>query len=320
MCAVIVCGCLLLSAVPRATAEVDVGVGDHWTYVYSVDEEGMILDGDMKMEIIGQDSFGGDEVFVIEISGSGEMSGEIEDLLDLSGEFSLTGIEKRLTSNYSFAWSEMMFTITAEVPGLTMTMEMGTRMTADPVMDDYIGDDPLEGGTEVVSNSTVSVEQWFSFLTTNDTEEEELRIMTVMTVADATQTVTVPAGTFECWKVTMESRIYYGVVVYDSEYTTLYYSEKVKNYVRMEGDAVFGGLFSSVELESYSGGDGGVASFLSDNWWLLVLIVVVVVVVVLLLLVTRRGRKSPTPAPPQQPGYQYQAPPPSSPPPSGPSG
>lgn len=319
VCAMVVCSCLVLSAVPGAAAELDISVGDYWTYVYSLDAEGMILDGDMKMKVTEKDSFAGDEVFVIEISGSGEMSGEIEDLLDLGGEFTLSGTEMRLTSNYSFAWSILVFSITAETPFLTMTIQMGIEATANPVQDDYIGDDPLEGGTEVISNSTISTEQWFNALLTNESYSDEVSVTTLMTVADATQTVVVPAGSFECWKITMEVRTYYGAMLYDSAYSTLYYSEKVNNYVKMEGDAVYGGMFSSLELKSYSA-DAGAASFLSDYWWVLVLVVVVIVVVVLLLIVVKRGGRTPTPVPGQQPGYQYQAPPPVTPPPQGPPG
>ena len=326
LCALLACSCLAIAAVPKAAADLDIGVGDWWNYVYEVEEEGMTLDGDMKMKVKEKDSSGGTEVFEIEITGSGEMTMGLEGFFERSGDFSLSGTEKRLTSNYSFVSSTMAFTMTVEILGIPTTFEMGMETLATPSQDDYIGDDVLEGGAVVVSNCTISTEQWMEVGgEAEDPTEDEYETSTTMTVAAATQTVTVPAGTFECWKITVETKMYQGPFMYDTATSTVYYSEEVKNYVRMEGEGVYGGMFSMLELESYAGGGGGVASFLSDYWWVLALIVAVIVVVVLLVIVGRKGRRAPTSMPPpQQPAYQYQAPPgsppPSSPPPSGPSG
>lgn len=322
LCAMLACSCLAIASVPAAAADMEIEVGDWWNYVYDVMEEGLSLDGDMKMKVKEKDSSGGVEVLEVEITGSGEMSIGIEDIFQFTGDFSLSGTEKRLASNYSFVSSTMAFTMTEEILGVPVTFEMGMETLATPSQDDYIGDDVLEGGAVVVSNCTISTEQWMEVGGEGvEPTEDEYVTSTTMTVAAATQTVTVPAGTFECWKVTVETKMYQGPYMYDTATSTVYYSEEVKNYVRMEGEGVYGGMFSSLELESYSSGGGGPLSFLSDNWWLLVLIVVVVVVVVLLVIVGRKGRRAPTAVPPpQQPAYQYQAPPPGSPPPSGPSG
>jgi len=316
------CSCLAIAAVPTATADLDIEVGDWWKYVYDIEEEDlMTLNGDMKMKVKEKDSSGGVEVFEIEITGSGEMAIGLEDLFQLSGDFSLSGTEKRLASNYSFVSSTMAFTMTVSVLGIPTTVEMGMETGATPSQDDYIGDDVLEGGAVVVSNCTINTEQWMEVGGEGlEPEEDEYQTSTTMTVAAATQTVTVPAGTFECWKVTVETKMYQGPFMYDTVTSTVYYSEEVKNYVRMEGDGIYGGMFPLLELKSYGGGEGGLASFLADYWWVLALIVAVIVVVVLLVIVGRKGRRAPTTVPPpQQPAYQYQAPP-SAPPAQGPTG
>ena len=88
----------LLPVAKHAAAAVDVEVGDYWNYEADTDVEGMSLSGTMKMKVTGTEGSGASEVFVIAVSGSGEVSGStggytVSGSADYSGEIKRLKIE-----------------------------------------------------------------------------------------------------------------------------------------------------------------------------------------------------------------------------------
>ena len=118
-----------------------------------------------------------------------------------------------------------------------------------------------------------------------------------MTVIEVNVSVEVPAGTFDCCKVKVESDTD-GFVVTEH----WYYSEEVGFYVKMGASSL--GAIGDLELEDYSGKDKGVIGlFTGDNLWITILIIVVVVIVVVVAVGMRSRRgKMPTPMVPLRPG------------------
>ena len=303
----------LLPVAKHAAAAVDVEVGDYWNYEADTDVEGMSLSGTMKMKVTGTEGSGASEVFVIAVSGSGEVSGSTGGFT-VSGSADYSGEIKRLKSNFSLVSSDLDMVISVKASGLNMEMTMGILQTYDPALDDYIGDNnPGHGGT-IVSRSTVTTTttmkieiSGFPAQTESDTSNDSA-VQTIQ-LAASNESVTVPAGTFDCYKYTCDLEL--GGM---SETLTYYYSDKVGNYVKQEGAAEVMGGFGNGELKSYSYGgnsSGGTSSLFSGtNLLIIIVIIVAILVVVSLVLMMRKRGKAIAPMPMQMPPPEMGAPPP----------
>ena len=300
----------LLPVANHAAAAVDVEVGDYWSYEAGVDVEGLSMSGTIKMKVTGTEGSGTSEVFVIAVSGSGEVSGSAAGYTT-SGSVDYSGEVKRLKSNFSLVSSDLDMEISVSASGQTMTMTLGMLQTYNPALDDYIGDNnPGHGGT-IVSRSTVTTTTTMKIeipglpaQTESDTSNSS--VVQTIQLAASNESVTVPAGTFDCYKYTCDFEL--GGM---SEPLTYYYSDKVGNFVKQEGAAeVMGGLGNG-ELKSYShGGEGtgGISSLFSGTNLLIIIVIIVAILVVisLVLLMKKRGKAV---APMQMP-MQMQMPPP----------
>jgi len=309
-----------LSPVAKDAAAADgVEVGDYWKYEAGADVEGMSLSGTIKMKVTGTEGSGASEVFVVALSGSGDVSGDLEGTT-VSGSVDYSGEIKRLKSDFSLVSSDLDMVISVKAVGQTMKMTMGILQTYDPALDDYIGDNnPGHGGT-IVCNSTVTTTttmkievSGFPVETESDTSTDSA-VQTIQ-IAASNESVTVPAGTFDCYKYTYELEL--GGV---SETMTYYYSDKVGNYVKEEGATEVMGGFGNGELKSYSyGGEGtgGTLSLFSGTNLLIIIVIIVAILVVvsLVLMMRKRGKAAaPMPMPMQMPPPEMGAPPPPPPP------
>ncbi|MGB2825767.1 MAG: hypothetical protein WBC49_03925 [Thermoplasmata archaeon] len=282
--------------IPSARAGVDVGVGDYWEYTASMDDDGLTMDGSFKLSIESETTLDAHEVFVLDISGSGDVSGAIEDV-SISGSFDLTGFQKRVKADFNLVVEEIQMEMEMGGMGITMSGTFGFLTEYDSSMDDYIGNDDLAVDTVVTTSSDATETSWMSFLGMNESDSQTNSRTLTMTVVEVNVSVDVPAGTFDCCKVKVESDTD-GFV--ETEYW--YYSEEVGFYVKMGASSL--GAIGDLELEDYSGKDKGVIGlFTGDNLWITMLIIVVVVIVVAVALAmkSRRG-KMPTPMVPLQPG------------------
>ena len=309
-------------AIPSARAGVDVGVGDYWEYTASMDDDGLTMDGSFKLSIESETTLDAQEVFVLDISGSGDVSGAFEDV-SISGSFDLTGFQKRVKADFNLVVEEIQMEMEMGGMGITMSGTLGSLTEYDSSMDDYIGNDDLAVDTIVASSSDATVTSWMNFLGMNESDNQTTSQVITMTVIEVNVSVEVPAGTFDCCKVKVESDTD-GFVVTEH----WYYSEEVGFYVKMGASSL--GAVGNLELVDFSNKDEGVIALLTgDNLWITILIIVVVVIVVAVALGMRSRRgKMPTPMVPLQPGpdapppapYQSPVPPadPTPPPPPGP--
>lgn len=285
-------------AMPAARAEIDVGVGDYWEYTLSssMDDFGLIMDGSFKMSIESETTLDSKEIFILDISGFGDLSGTFGDV-SISGSFDFTGSQKRVRSDFNLVAEEMQMEADIGSLGITMSTTFGLLAEYDPAMDDYIGNDDLAVDTVVTSSFDIAATSWVNILGMNESDNQTTSQVLTMTVVEENVSVEVPAGTFDCYKVKVDRDIN-GFV--ESEYW--YYSEEVRFYVKMSASVL--GAVGDIELEDYSVDDEGiVALFTGDNLWIsiLTILVVVVVVTVALAMRSRRG-KMPTPMVPLQPG------------------
>jgi len=314
-----------------SAAAVSVNVGDYWKYSASASEEGMTITATEKMAVKGTEGSGANEVYVIELSGSGDVSGAIEGN-SLSGSVTISGEVRRLTSNFSIVSQDLKESMKVTMMGESAKIALETSQTFSPALDDYIGDNDLGNGGVLVSESDVAttvsmnIEVGGQSVPYSDSATSHAEV--TIQIGGANESVTVGAGTFDCYVCT------YTVEMDGNSATmTYYYSGTAGNYVKavgtVEGVSLeVGMLGGSGELKAYSfGGAGTGSSILSGSTMMILgLAIVLVVVVVIVLLVRRRGRKTLTlnVEPPQMDSsYGSSAPPPVSeypqaPPPSGP--
>lgn len=303
---------LLPVAKPTAAA-VGVEVGDYWKYEAGADVTGMSIDVSMKMKVTGTEGSGASEVYVIAMTGSGDVSGSYSGFT-VSGSVDYLGEMKRLKSTFSLVSQDLEMIISMKASGQSIKMTMGVMQEFNPALDDYIGDDnPGHGGT-IVSNSTVTTTTTIKIEMAGfpgDTETDTSTDSAVLTigVAASNETVAVPAGEFDCYKYTYALNIGGSV-----ETMTYYYSDEVGNFVKQEGVTEMMGALGNGELKSYSyggEGSGGTSSLFSGtNLLIIIVIIVAVLVVVSLVLMMRKRGKAVSPMPMQMPPPEMGPPPP----------
>ena len=284
---------------PSARAGVDIGVGDYWEYTASIENDGFIMDGSFKLSIESETTLDAQEILVLDLSGSGDLSGAVDDV-SISGSFDLTGFQKRVKADFNLVVEETQMEMEVMM-GITMSGTFGSLTEYDSPMDDYIGNDDLAVDTVVTSSSDATETYSMSFFGMDESDSQTTSQTLTMTVVEKNVSVEVPAGTFDCCKVKAELDTDDLVV---TEYW--YYSEGVGFYVKMGASSL--GAVGDLELVHYSGEDEGVIGlFTGDNLWITILIIVVVVIVVAVALATK-PRRGKTPTVPPQPGPD--APPP----------
>lgn len=281
-------------------AAVSVNVGDYWKYSASAVEEGLSVTATEKMAVTGTEGSGANEVYVIALSGSGDVSGNYGGY-SISGSVTISGEQKRLTSNFSLISSDLKEDMKITMMGESAKMVLETSQTFSPAMDDYVGDNNLGPGDVAVSRSqvtstvSISVEVNGESMPFSQTLSNEVEV--TMQMGMSNQSVTVGAGTYDCNVIT------YTVAMAGTSVTmTYYYSAAVGNYVKATGSyqdisVEVGMLGGAGELKAFAfGGKGAGSSGLSASTMMILAIVVVLVVVVVLavLLMRRRGRNAVT--------------------------
>ncbi len=283
--------------------DVGIEVGDYWEYSMDVDSEGLIMEGSIKMKVADTATLGGEGVFNIDVSGSGSVSGSLDDMT-ISGSLDIAGSEVRFRSDFDLVSEDIVMDMDIGALGMTINMMVGISTQYAPSMDDFIGDDNMTLNSVVTCEYSATTESWVSALGNNESESDTMSGERVLTVVDESVSVTVPAGTFDCCKVKVETTTD-GLT--ETEYW--YYSDEVRFYVKRDAGGLGEG---ALELEKYSvGGDGGIVSmFTGDNLWLTVLLIVVVVFIIAAAIAMRSRRgKTPTPLTPPQPGTDIPPPP-----------
>jgi hypothetical protein len=298
--AVLMLASLMLSASSMGEG-LDVEIGDYWKYSMDMEDDGLTITGDLEMKVDRTGTLGGQDIFILELSGSGEVSGSYEGAT-ASGSMDITGVEKRLMSDFDVVSEDITMTMDLDVVVVSMSMEVGFIMSYSPSMDDFIGDNDMTLNSEVTSTYSATAEYWTNVLGMEDSDSETMSGETTMTVVQESVSVTVPAGTFDCCKVKVDTTMNGST---ETEYW--YYSDEVGFYVKRDMGNLGAG---ELELEEYNTGEGGISMFTGDNLWLTILIIVVVVVIVAVAIAMRSRRgKMPTPMTPPQPDTQIPPPP-----------
>ncbi len=292
---IVVCA---LSAMPVKATDVKWSKGNSWEYGWNATEEGLDMLGTLNMKVTQTTS----TTYVTTLSGSATASGSFENM-SVSGTVKISGSIVRDKSTFGTISTTFIMNISATSGILTISMEFGMMSTATPALGDLPINQNLAPGTHIWSNSSVTATTWFNIAGLSNSTETATSTEHLELIVGENQTITTPAGTFECIKLTAGSGM-------DS--ATYYFSEKAGNYVKLAGMGSLGsgfGALGGLELKSYSYGGGstsGIMSFITGKyWWVTALIIVVIVVVVVgLVAMRRRGRVQPV-APPME-----QAPPP----------
>ncbi len=311
----------LLPIAEEAAAVLEFEKGNFWMYSAEIDSAGMSISASVKMKIVGTESSGESAVYLIAITGSGDVSGTFNGSA-VSGDVGISGEERRLVSNFSLVSSDLMFYISISMQGVAANMTMSMLVVYSPAIDDFIGDRFPGYGVRVNSNCTVTATTSMSMELGGETFSYSDSFTTTafqtIEVASTNQTVVVPAGSFDCYQYT-KTLLMGG----ESSVLTYYYSSEVGSYVKTTGSDDLLTTLGEVELESYSyaGRGAGISSLLSGTNLLLITLAIVAVVVIvgLVIAMRRRGRAQVQIVPPPQVEDFQQALPPPPPPPPPPS-
>lgn len=299
---------LMLASLTASTGSCEVNdlgieVGDYWVYSMDVDENGLTFAGTVEMKVDRMATLEGKEVFYLEMSGYGDVSGSMDEL-SLSGSFDLDGDQVRLQSDFDVLSEDIVIDVSVDIPGISMEMSMGFETDYSPSRDDFIGDGDLELNSVQTSEFSATAAYWMSGFGLDKSGSETMSGESTLTVVAENVPVEVPAGTFDCCKIKVETTLNDST---ETEYW--YYSDEVGFYVKQDFSAMGMG---EMELEEYGTDDGGgiVSMFTGDNLWLTLLIVVVVVVIIAVAIAMRSRRgKAPMPMTPPQPDTQIPPPP-----------
>jgi hypothetical protein len=154
----------------------------------------------------------------------------------------------RIASNFSLLSDSGEITEILTMYEETVSAKSGWTETFQPPADVYVGDEPISVGMRINSTTHVDGGGWFDMLGVNDTWSYDNDTIIELLVAAEDVSVTVPAGTFSCYKVLVTTYYDDG----SSDYDWYYFSELVGNYVKVEGTLSFGGMTDHLLLKSYS--------------------------------------------------------------------
>ena len=245
---------ILFTAIPHSSvASTPIVGGNYWVYIYDDTESGVRVSGSIKMqvdntverEVMSQPV----NVHLLSITGIGTISGSRQGH-QVTGTATTFGNQVRLASNFSLVSDSIATMMIETVIGVGGPVSTAIGHTASyvPAQNDYVGDDDHGVGCVIRSMARASGTVWLDDGSSNDTHAVENNTAMTLRVLERGVGVTTPAGTFSCNKIgatmTMDS---------GNESMTLYYSDQVGNYVKIDGgDFYFGSTFDGLVLKAYS--------------------------------------------------------------------
>ncbi|UCE35948.1 MAG: hypothetical protein JSW00_10300 [Thermoplasmata archaeon] len=186
-------------------------------------------------------------------------------------KFSIMGSEQ-----HHYYHTSSMGLVKTKIPTYIGSEEKLLEYVYDPPKKEY--DFPLTEGKKWTSSHTSSTyDDDYGWM--NSTEDIDYEVVEI-------ETITVEAGTFECYRIDSEDD-------YGYTNTSVWYSPKVKNMVKSSVEAF--GIETEMELTSYSiaGGNGdgnGDGSDLLSNPLMLLLIIIPIIIVVLVVVLVMKGK------------------------------
>ncbi len=282
-----------------SVAAVERSSGDFWTYDITLNVEGFNVNGTITYEFVGTDSvtLNGTsyDVNVMSISGGAVQSVSFFDF-EVSAALGGTVLETKdkmaLVKDDLFMWINM--TLGSGTFQLVTRMKTEINTTYSPPL--LSGFDPGktkpgDSWTETVSATTTTTE-WENGTMVGAPEISTDSTAFDFSVDSAMQSVTTPAGKFDCLKIT---------AVGAGDTVVYFWSDKAGNYVKE--DSYQGGSstpFSSMTLKDYRSSSGvAMITFIAVGG-----VVLVVALVVLALVVIKKKKQVSYPPPPQSPPAQ----------------
>jgi hypothetical protein len=289
---------VMLLAMPAVvSAEITVPefeTGDRWTYEVTMEEDGMEFNGDWTFKVQGEKTVVGHEVYDLSLDGEGTVTMEIPSLGTATMDFTVDGYHYVRISDLATVAENMTLEMSTSFFGLEISIRMFFEMTYDPPLNDF--GFPLDVAKEWTSASSVTTTSTFAMTMGGNTTSEtntDTSSQTSGFKCESKESTSVPAGTFESYKINQSED--------DDGYVHSYVSEKTGMFVKSEIYDENGEPGGVMELKSYSYGAGQDAIVLMDYWWLILLIIIVVAILAGVASVrSRRSKEEYPPPPPEQ--------------------
>ncbi len=265
--------------------------GDKWTYEVEMTESGMKISGDWTYEVKGEKTVSGHEVYDMSLDGEGSATMEIPSIGTATMDFTVEGYHYLRTNDLATVKENMTMEMSTSLMGIEVSIQMFLEMSYDPPMNDF--GFPLDVGKEWTSTSSATTTSAFA-MTMGDQSQTESETDTESETSsfkcESTESISVSAGTFESYKTNQSED--------DDSYVHNYVSEESGMFVKSEVYDEDGELQVSMQLKSYSYGEGQDVLDLMDYLWLIIVIVIIVVVIAAVAGVRSRRSKREIPPPP----------------------
>lgn len=288
----------LMAPVAAQTGDDSIGIRNYWDYkVTNVVFSNVTFDVDLHVEIVEKDSMRVlgpyKDVYMLDVIGKAE-TGTSSVNGSMVGMFSIDCEEYRLVSNYSLFRQDAYFEIEMhqeEDEDKAMDLALNIVTECKQTRDDYVGNNYLDLGTQIKTNTTMNIKYQRTAENAIDLEviaEYDYKELLVMEVVDTNVSVTTDVGTFDCLKIKAQ----YNSTSDDSTNMTMYYyySDLVKNYVKVEYNNGFfyGVTAQEMTLTAYGLKSLGIAAlFFGDNIWVTMTILLALVVVSIFYLIKK---------------------------------
>jgi len=305
---VLLCASLCLTSGSVLAGESKIAVGDHWAYLLGADMDDFTISGTVEYEITSEyeQNIGGTPTSVLacKMTGDGTVSYSYSGQT-YTGNFEMSGTQVAVESSFNMVSMNEVMTMGITVQSVTMNIGIGLSLAAVPPVDTYVGNDNLSVGATMNSSSTLTISGWMDMGLGNNVtmpaSDDDVDV--AMEVVAEGVSITVPAGTFSCWKIEITED------GEDPYYA--YYSEEVGYYVKVDG-ADSSLYMGDMQLTSYSYSGAGADSTIMMVIIAGAVIAIVIIAAVAFMLMKRKGR-GPTPLRPEQqvpPPMPPQTPPP----------
>jgi hypothetical protein len=286
---------MLLATPAVVTAEITTPVlepGDKWTYEVIMEEAEMEFSGDWTYEVKGEKTVAGHEVYDLALDGEGTVSMDIPSFGTATMDFTVDGYRYLRISDLASVEENMTLEMSAEILGIEMSIQMYLEVSYAPPLNDF--GFPLDVDKEWTSTSSLTSTSTFVMTMGTETTSETNTATSTESPdfkCESKASITVPAGTFESYRINSSEDL--------EEYEIDYISEKSGLFVKSEVYDDDGQLGMIMQLKSYSYSPGKDALDIMDYWWFIIIIVIVVATLAGVAAVRSRRKKEEYPPPPE---------------------
>jgi len=274
--------------------------GDYWTWDVSTTSDGVDVTGTLTFTYDGRDtlSVNGTSYEVNVMSISGALNGSTTLLgmpLVLNATLSGTIYELRdslaTVKEDTFTWSNLTWGTGGFVVVIRTETEVMTS-NSPPQLSGFEPDTSGPGDSwNEASNTTTVTTTWSNGTMQSQTTTYD-RVSTSVVIASSEVSVSTPAGTFDAMRITATDA--------DGNYEVYHYSDRVRNFVKIETYDV-GSTAPSLTLQLSSYHSSKPPSSTAILLMVVGIAIAVLAIIVILVLMTRRRGRTPQPVQPQTP-------------------